>query len=143
MQLKRLLITFALASFFAGSVIAIAAEESSEQSGEASEAVAESPQQETAQEEAKTSEQSAPADDSAAKETPKEDASAEIAPELAERIAELRQLLSQLDDGEAGEHEFSPHAERLRDPEVIETAIEQLKQGQDICTRCLMVCGGA
>ena len=74
---------------------------------------------------------------------PVEDAPSEISPEIAERIAVLRQMLSELDRAEPGDAGSSPHAERLQDPAAIEAAIQELKEGKDICTRCLLVCGGA
>ncbi|PXA04086.1 hypothetical protein DDZ13_08590 [Coraliomargarita sinensis] len=61
----------------------------------------------------------------------------------ADRIAVLRGLLDQLEKGESEAVSDSPHAERLSDPELIRQAIRQLKAGEDICTRCLMACGGA
>lgn len=69
-------------------------------------------------------------------------ASSQISPEFAGRIAVLRQMLEQLESG-AGDAGSSPHAERLQNPAIIKKAIQQLKEGQDICTRCLMACGGA
>ncbi len=72
-----------------------------------------------------------------------EDAPSEISPEIAERIAVLRRMLSELDNAEQGDAASGPHAERLRDPAAIEEAIYELEEGKDICTRCLMECGGA
>jgi glutathione peroxidase len=64
-------------------------------------------------------------------------------PAYADRIAALRGLLDRLEKGESADVSGSPHAERLADPEVIREAIRRLKAGEDICTRCLMACGGA
>jgi len=61
----------------------------------------------------------------------------------ADRIAVLQGLLDQMEKGEPADVSDSPHAERLGDPELIRQAIRQLKAGEDICTRCLMACGGA
>jgi len=61
----------------------------------------------------------------------------------ADRIAVLRGLLDQLEKGERVDVSGSPHAEKLGDPELLREAIRQLKAGEDICTRCLMACGGA
>jgi glutathione peroxidase len=61
----------------------------------------------------------------------------------ADRIEVLRGLLDQLENGEPVDVSGSPHAEKLSDPEMLRQAIRQLKAGEDICTRCLIVCGGA
>lgn len=79
----------------------------------------------------------------ATRKKPVEDAPSEISPELAGRIAVLRQMLTELEHSEPGGAGSSPHAERLQDPALIEAAIQELEEGKDICTRCLMVCGGA
>lgn len=79
----------------------------------------------------------------ATEKVPAKDATSQISPELADRIAVLRRMLSELEDSEQSDAASSPHAERLQDPAAIEEAIRQLKEGKDICTRCLMVCGGA
>ncbi len=77
-----------------------------------------------------------------------EEKTPEYKPDLAdsaqqERIALLRTMLSELDDAEDSDITSNPHAERLQDPEAIKEAILQLKEGKDICTRCLMACGAA
>lgn len=59
----------------------------------------------------------------------------------AERIAELQAKLVSLEDGNDSDLESSPHRERLQDPDAIKDAIQQLQQGAEICTRCLMECG--
>lgn len=76
-----------------------------------------------------------------------EDAADQISGEKASRIAVLQSKLAELEDGEDDADDSfgdgNPHAERLRDPDAIKEAIEQLKAGDDICTRCLMECGAA
>lgn len=79
----------------------------------------------------------------AAEKVSEKDATSQISPEITDRIAMLRKMLSRLDDSEHSDAEDSPHAERLQDPAVIEEAIQQLKEGIDICTRCLIACGEA
>lgn len=79
----------------------------------------------------------------ATEKTQAKDASGQISPEFAGRIAVLQQMLAELEDSEQSDAASSPHAERRQDPAVIEAAIQQLKEGKDICTRCLMACGGA
>jgi len=86
-----------------------------------------------------------------AKATDKKDAEVDKADQIsgqkADRITVLESKLAELDDAKDNQDEEmldgNPHAERLRDPESIKDAIEQLKQGEDICTRCLMACGAA
>ncbi len=68
----------------------------------------------------------------------------QISPEIARRIATLQNMLLVIEeDPERIDTIDGPHAQRLQDPEIIRDAIARLKQGKDICTRCLMVCGAA
>lgn len=79
----------------------------------------------------------------ATKNAPVAAGTSQISPEFEDRISLLRKMLSELGSTESDDAMPSPHAERLKDPALIEEAIERLKKGEDICTRCLMVCGGA
>ncbi len=66
-----------------------------------------------------------------------------LSSEKAQRIEVLRGMLAELEYADDTIDDGNPHAERLQDPDAIKEAIEQLKQGEDVCTRCLMACGAA
>jgi hypothetical protein len=70
-----------------------------------------------------------------------EDESDMHTPSRAERITLLREKLASLEDDNDPDLESSPHRERRQDPAAIHEAIQQLQQGAEICTRCLMECG--
>jgi len=66
-----------------------------------------------------------------------------LPPEIQSRIAILSDMLADLENPDSSDAVSSPHAERQQDPAIIKEAIERLKAGEDICTRCLMACGAA
>ena len=66
-----------------------------------------------------------------------------LSQEIRRRIAVLQDMLAEVESSDGSDTVEGPHAERRRDPEIIREAIERLKQGEDICTRCLMDCGAA
>ncbi len=60
-----------------------------------------------------------------------------------DRIEVLRGMLKNANNSDGIDLDGNPHAARLQDPKAIAAAIEELKNGEDICTRCLMACGAA